>query len=468
MHFASLDFLIFLPLTLLIYWAVPVKYRNVVLLVSSLAFYASWRVSYLPLLLVVVIFAWLSGILLHNSRGLVGRRLLTLSVLGLLVPLVVVKYQRWLAESATSFLLLLGIEFDIPQVDVELPLGISFFTFQVVAYVVDVYRGSEAEKSPLKFITFITFFPQLISGPIVRSKDLLPQLSSPRWLKRGDIGSGLFRIGSGMVKKLIIADTLKVGIVGPVFFEPSSFTGLEVLIALYAYTLQIYCDFSGYTDIALGASKLFGINLPENFRRPYKSASVAEFWRRWHITLSDWVRDYVYFPLGGSRVTSEWKVYRNIIITLVVIGLWHRASWMLVVYGLLHGCAVSINRWRRKRSKSSGEPVGFALWWRIALTFHFVVFARILFRSENMSTAQEILQAVSHQSMLLPRFSATAMVILFAGYALHFTPRVWVDSVGNRFAVSGPGLWAVCLGIVGGLGVLFGSGQMLAFEYYQF
>jgi D-alanyl-lipoteichoic acid acyltransferase DltB (MBOAT superfamily) len=467
-HFASLDFLIFLPLTLIIYWAVAPKYRNSVLLVSSLVFYASWRVSYLPLLLVVVLFAWLSGLFLQKTRTLGGKRVLTLSVVGLLVPLVIVKYQGWLAESASALLLMLGIHYDIPQVDVELPLGISFFTFQVVAYVVDVYRGSEAEKSPWRFITFVTFFPQLISGPIVRSKDLLPQLSSPLWLKRGDVGSGLFRIGSGMVKKLIIADTLKVGIVTPVFFDPSSFTGLEVLIALYAYTLQIYCDFSGYTDIALGAAILFGIRLPENFRRPYKAASVAEFWRRWHITLSDWVRDYVYFPLGGSRVTVEWKVYRNIIVTLVVIGLWHRASWMLVVYGLLHGCAVSVNRWRRKRSVSTDRPVGLALWWRVALTFHFIVFARILFRAENFATAQDILQSVSHQSMLLPRFSATAMAILFAGYALHFSPREWIDSVGDRFAISGPGLWAVGLGAVGALGMLFGSGQMLAFEYYQF
>ena len=468
MHFASLDFLIFLPLTLLIYWAVSAKYRNSVLLLSSLAFYASWRVSYLPLLLVVVLFAWLSGIFIQQSRVLAGKRVITLSVLGLLVPLIVVKYQGWIAESLSSMLHLLGVEYVIPQVNVELPLGISFFTFQVVAYVVDVHRGAEAEKSPLKFITFVTFFPQLISGPIVRSKELLPQLGSPKWLQRGDVGSGLFRIGSGMIKKLIIADTLKVGIVAPVFFDPSSFTGLEVLIALYAYTLQIYCDFSGYTDIALGAAKLFGIDLPENFKRPYKSASVAEFWRRWHITLSDWVRDYVYYPLGGSRVTAEWKVYRNIIITLVVIGLWHRASWMLVVYGLLHGGAVSINRWRRKRAKSSTRPVGLALWWRVALTFHFVVFARILFRSDNLTTVQDILRAVSHQSMLLPRFSATAMAILFIGYSLHFSPKEWVDSVGERFSVSGPGLWAVGLGAVGALGILFGSGQMLAFEYYQF
>jgi len=380
----------------------------------------------------------------------------------------VVKYQAWLAETLSAALAILGLEYQIPQVDVELPLGISFFTFQVVAYVVDVYRGSEAERSPIKFVTFVTFFPQLIAGPIVRSKDLLPQLNSSVWLKHGDIGTGLFKIGSGMVKKLIIADTLKIGIVSPVFFDPASFTGLEVLIALYAYTLQIYCDFSGYTDIALGSAKLFGINLPENFRRPYKSASVAEFWRRWHITLSDWVRDYVYFPLGGSRVSSEWKVYRNIIVTLVVIGLWHRASWMLVAYGLLHGLAVSINRWQRKRSDSNTNHNRFALWWRVALTFHFVVFARILFRSENFVIAQEVLQAVGRQSLLLPRFSATAMLILFAGYALHFSPRAWIDTLGERFAVAGPGLWAVVLGVVGALGMLFGSGQMLAFEYYQF
>jgi D-alanyl-lipoteichoic acid acyltransferase DltB (MBOAT superfamily) len=270
---------------------------------------------------------------------------------------------------------------------------------------------------------------------------------------------------------MVFADTLRIGIVSPVFTDPSQFTGIEIAIALYAYTLQIYCDFSGYMDIAIGSGRLFGIRLPENFDRPYQATSVAGFWRRWHITLSNWVRDYVYFGLGGARVDREWKIYRNILITLVVIGLWHKASWTLVLYGLLHGVAVCVNRANRKRHGRRPDDPLPSVWgwvWRFLLTFHFIVLARILFRSDNFSVVSEILSGLTGSYSLQPRFSLQAMAILGLGYLFHFSPLRLERRLGDLFRSSGPGFWTLGLSVAAVICILFGSDQMLAFEYYQF
>jgi len=464
-HFASLDYLIFLPVAVFAYWIVPRRAKVGLVALASLVFYASWNWTYLPLLLGTVAFAWLGGLWMAKQRREEGAGL-GLVVVGLLVPLLIFKYYNWLAGSLEHVL-----PFGLGRFDAELPLGISFFTFQAIAYVVDVRRGREAERDPLRFTAFLTFFPQLISGPIVRVQELLPQLKAKSWLQPGDVGEALYRIGMGVTKKLVFADTLRMGIVAPVFTDPSHFSGIEIAIALYAYTLQIYCDFSGYMDIAIGSGRLFGIRLPENFDRPYQATSVAGFWRRWHITLSNWVRDYVYFGLGGARVDREWKIYRNILITLVVIGIWHKASWALVLYGLLHGVAVCINRALRKRHGRRPEdplPSAWGWTWRFLLTFHFVVFARILFRSENFSVVHEITSGLLGSYTLLPRFSMLAMAILGLGYLFHFSPLRLERRLGELFRRSGPGFWTLGLSVVAALCILFGSDQMLAFEYYQF
>ena len=465
MHFASLDYLIFLPVAVFAYWLVPRRARIGLIAFCSLIFYGSWNWAYLPLLLGTVAFAWLGGLWMAQQRR-VEKAGLGLVVMGLLVPLLLFKYYNWLASSLETVL-----PFGLGRVDAELPLGISFFTFQAIAYVVDVRRGRDAVRDPLRFTAFLTFFPQLISGPIVRVQELLPQLKAQPWLQPGDVGEALYRIGTGVTKKLVFADTLRLGIVAPVFTDPSQFTGIEIAIALYAYTLQIYCDFSGYMDIAIGSGRLFGIRLPENFDRPYLATSVAGFWRRWHITLSNWVRDYVYFGLGGARVDREWKVYRNILITLVVIGLWHKASWSLVLYGLLHGLAVCVNRALRKghgRRPEDALPSVWAWTWRFLLTFHFVVLARILFRSDDFSVVSDIAAGLAGNYALFPRFSALAMGILVLGYALHFSPLVYERRLKDVFRNAGPGFWTLSLSLVAALCLLFGSDQMLAFEYYQF
>ena len=348
MLFPTLDYLIFLLVVVAAYWSAPQRYRLMVLGVASLVFYASWDLTYLPALLLVSGVAWLAGRLFAAGRAQgVG----TAALLGILfTPLFIFKYWDWLAWNVEEILGWVGIPLALPSVGLVLPVGISFFTFQAVAYTVDARRGGPVEPGLGRLVTFLAFFPQLVAGPIVRAPELLPQLKTLPLLKGGMVGEGLFRITKGMLKKLLIADVIKAAMVDPVFAEPELYGGLEVLIALYAYTLQIYYDFSAYTDIAIGSALLFGLRLPENFRRPYQATSVAEFWRRWHITLSNWVRDYIYYPMGGSKTDAEWKVYRNILLTLVTIGLWHGASWNFVIYGVLHGTAVGLNRWQRQRT----------------------------------------------------------------------------------------------------------------------
>jgi D-alanyl-lipoteichoic acid acyltransferase DltB (MBOAT superfamily) len=323
----------------------------------------------------------------------------------------------------------------------------------------------------LRFVTFLTFFPQLVAGPIVRRAELLPQLISLPSLARGQVGSGLYRIGRGMLKKVLLADIVRVGVVDPIFAEPSRFTSLELLVGLYAYTLQIYYDFSGYTDIALGSAKLFGIELPENFRRPYKATSVAGFWRRWHITLSNWVRDYIYYPLGGARVKPQARIYFNIMATLLIIGIWHGASWNFVAYGLLHGAAVAINRVMRARTgRRPDDPLpGWWGWlWRFLLTFHFVVLARILFRSPDFATSWVYLLGLLEGTFVMPRFSMLAWAMLAVGYIIHFSPESWQARLEKRFSGGGPLLWVLGLAAVTALCMLLGTGEQLAFIYYQF
>ena len=478
MLFHTLDYLVFLPLALLIYWVVPIRWRLGVLATGSVAFYASWSALYLPVLLGVTATAWLGGLWITRRAGRDGvgtRRVLSLAVL--LVPLLFFKYWDWIAENIELVVRYTAVaDFALPRVEMPLPVGISFFTFQALAYVIDVARDGPndegAERNLLRFGTFLGFFPQLVAGPIVRRFELLPQLRNLPLLELDHVGSGVFRILRGLAKKILVADVVRVAMVDPIFDDPGAFTGLELLVGLYAYTLQIYYDFSAYTDIAVGSARLFGIELPENFRRPYKATSVAGFWRRWHITLSNWVRDYIYYPLGGSQVAGgQWRVYRNIMMTLLIIGIWHGASWNFVVYGLLHGSAVAINRWQRKRTGRRPDdalPGAWAWAWRWCLTFHFVVFARILFRAPDFPTAGNILGGMGDWHLLLPRFSPTAFAVVAVGYAIHFTPDRWSTSAESWFRAQGPLLWAGSAAAVGAACAALGTGEYLAFVYYQF
>jgi len=445
--------------------------RLAFLLLCSLAFYASWSVGYLLVLVAVAAVAFLGARRLAELEAppTVARAGLLVALLG---PLVFFKYWDWLAENFEIVAGWTGLSASLPRVDLPLPVGISFFTFQALAYAIDVGRDRQPEDQPLTFATFLAFFPQLVAGPIVRRHELLPQLRRLRLLQADQVGAGIFRICRGMAKKVLIADVVRVGMVDPVFQDPGRFTGPELMVALYAYTLQIYCDFSGYTDIAIGTARLFGIELPENFRRPYKATCVAGFWRRWHITLSNWVRDYVYYPLGGSQVGSaQWKVYRNIMATLIIIGIWHGASWNFVIYGCLHGAGVSFCRYRRKKTgRRPDDPHPNALaWFRGWLvTFHFVVLCRVLFRADDLGGAWALLGGLGRLEWVMPRFSPTVWAVFLVGFLMHFTPTGWSADLERRFKTLRPAVWAGVAAAVALACATFGSGDSLAFVYYQF
>ena len=475
MLFPTLDYLLFLPLSVLLYWLVPRQQRLGVLAAASIAFYASWKLEYLALLGAIIALAW-TGSLWMESRRAQGKSLgvayLTTMPL-MLAPLVVFKYWNWLSGDFEVFAAVLGWQFDLPRLpkdELPLPIGISFFTFQAIAYVIDVGRGGPAERDPLRFSTFITFFPQLIAGPIVRGHEMLPQLRALPNLKAGAVSDGLFRIGRGMFKKIVLADILRVGIVDPLFTDPQNFTGLELMIGLYAYTLQIYYDFSGYTDIAIGSAKLFGFDLPENFNRPYKATNVTAFWRRWHITLSLWVRHYIYFPLGGARKGAA-RVYFNLMATFLVLGVWHGASWNFVIYGGIHGSAMLIHRALRKRHGRDPDEVPPGRWawfWRWCLTFHFVVLARILFRSPDFATSGEYARGLFDATTLMPRFAPLALALMVLGFAIHMSPGGWQERTKLRFRGLPPAVQALVLAAIAGACLLLGTGEQLSFVYYSF
>lgn len=472
MLFPTLDYLVFLPLCVILYWVTPRRTRLGVMLAASVLFYASWRLEYLAILAAVVGLTWVGSLWVEDRRQR-GQSLqvawVTLIPLTL-SPLIVFKYWNWLAGDVQGFLQAQGFAIELPNHQLPLPIGISFFTFQALAWLVDVGRGAEAERSPFRFATFITFFPQLIAGPIVRGHEMLPQLRRLPLLKEGQVSAGLFRIGRGMFKKIVLADILRVGIVDPLFTDPQNFTGLELMIGLYAYTLQIYYDFSGYTDIAIGSGRLFGFELPENFRRPYKATNITSFWRRWHVTLSLWVRHYIYFPLGGARVGPS-RVYVNLLLTFVVLGIWHGASWNFVVYGAIHGGVMCLHRFLRKRTGRDPDdvPPGWWAWlWRWLLTFHFVVLARVLFRAPDFATSAEYFRGLWDSTLLLPRFSPLALALMVVGIAIHMSPGSWQPRARDAFARIGPVGQAAVLAAVAAACLLLGTGEQLSFVYYSF
>jgi D-alanyl-lipoteichoic acid acyltransferase DltB (MBOAT superfamily) len=465
MLFPTFDYFLFLPLVSLGHWLLRgAGARSAWLLVASLVFYAAWNPVDTILLLAVIGAAYGLGRGMHTLPESRRGPALAVSALLLLAPLLYYKYVGFALDN----LRILWPAAPAPP-DSHLPIGVSFYSFQALAYVIDVRRGQEAERDPIRFATFLLFFPHLVAGPILRAASLLAQLAAPRTLSRADVGEGMARLGVGLIKKVLVADVLRLGMVDSVFTDPSSFTSTEVLVALYAYSLQIYCDFSGYTDFAVGSARLFGIRVPENFDRPYQALSVASYWRRWHMTLSDWVRDYVYYPMGGSR-GGGWRPYRNTFVTLLILGFWHGANWTFLVYGLLHGAAVSLNRWWKKSGPGATlpEPGPAGILWRWFLTFHFVVLARILFRADNLAHAAEVTRALVNVSWVMPRFAPHAWLVLVLGFAAHFTPRAWVGVARARFAALPAPAWGLAIAAAGWACVRWGAGDTLAFIYYDF
>jgi len=392
MLFNSTAFGIFLIIALIFFWAAPRSHRVYLLLGLSYFFYMySFPIySFLLFVLTVLNFALALEIARRPNRA---KSLLALAISLDLFSIGFFKYANFTIRSLESMLNLYGAGASFPLLDITLPLGISFFTFQMMSYVVDTYRGEPAEESFWNFAAYVSFFPQLVAGPIVRPKVLLPQIKGEHVYDEERAIRGIFLIVQGLVKKIAFADFFG-GYADQVFADPTGYSGLATLVAVYAYAFQIYFDFSGYTDIAIGCGKLFGFEIPINFDLPYISKSPREFWRRWHISLSTWLRDYLYIPLGGNR-SSEGRTHLNLMITMLLGGLWHGANWTFVLWGVYHGVLISIQRFLEERFEfvkrffSGGSAFSSIV--ATTLTFHLVCVGWILFRAESISKAGQVL-----------------------------------------------------------------------------
>lgn len=398
MLFNSLEFLIFLPIIFIIFWSVPNRWRWIPLLIASYYFYMYWSPRLIFLILFTTLVSYLCGILLERAgeRLVLRRAILALTMVTCLGVLVFFKYFNFLYESFFDLVMLFGGNGPAGYFSIILPVGISFYTFQTASYVVDVYRGSiKAERHLGYFALFVTFFPQLVAGPIERPAALLPQLKAEKRLKNVDF-VGAFRFMTvGFFKKIAVADFIGIT-VNATYENVAGANGLAALISTLLFSVQIYCDFSGYSDIAVGCAKLFGVNLTENFNKPYSARSIKEFWNRWHISLSSWLRDYIYFPIGGSRVkTGRWVF--NVSLVFFVSGLWHGASYNFIIWGLLHALFQIIGKftlgarnkfWTLIRVSPDGKLVSRL---RNIGTVALVTLAWVFFRADTPANAITVL-----------------------------------------------------------------------------
>ncbi|MGM0596872.1 MAG: MBOAT family O-acyltransferase [Myxococcota bacterium] len=426
MFFNSIVYFFFLGGVFTLSWlaAERIRVRNFILLVSSLVFYSAWDPRYLPLIITAVFITWISAGKISESSSSKARKLwLFLGIFTALSILAIFKYASFSVTSASYFLDIFGLEPDFNTrilKKIVLPVGISFYTFQAMSYTIDVYRNDlKHEKSFLNYALYVSFFPQLVAGPIVRATDFIPQVKKQVKLDRELYAKGIILILIGLFKKVAIADFIAVNLVDRVFESTTMMSSLESLVGVYGYTLQIYCDFSGYSDIAIGSAALLGFYIPKNFDAPFISSNLSEFWERWHISLSSWLRDYLYIPLGGSRNNTKWKTSRNLMITMVLGGLWHGAAWTFVFWGSLHGIGLVVSRWLGFNSlhkKKIALPLKI---FGVFLTFNFTVFAFIFFRAATFSRALQVLKNISRLEMSFVNLPATVIIAIIAGYLIH-------------------------------------------------
>ncbi len=384
MIFSTATFLAFLAVLLLVVaLARSEMQRRVAIFVGSLVFYGWWDWRFCFFLVAASSIDYRLALEIRRaSTQTAKRRWLLLSLCSNLGLLAIFKYLGWLLAN------LAGLGLDVPQTEIPLPLGISFFTFQAMSYTIDVYRGTfDPTQRWFDFSFSMSFFPHLIAGPIVRAAHFMPQLATEHRLNREELRVGFERFSKGFLKKTLLADQLAV-CADTVFADPNFFSSATCWLGLAAYTAQIYYDFSGYTDMAIGLARMFGFKFPENFDHPYTSASITEFWRRWHMSLSSWLRDYLYISLGGNRKGTA-RTYFNLLLTMLLGGLWHGASWTFVAWGALHGGALAVHRWWQERHPVSG-PTSRAL--GVPVTLLFVMLCWVFFRSPTFGVATEMFE----------------------------------------------------------------------------
>lgn len=398
--FNSINFILFFIVVFCLFYAIPNKFRWIVLLAASSIFYVSLAPHYLLLVYGVILVSYLLGLLIDRKTGTTRKALLWLGIACVTTPLLLYKYFNFFQANATEIAQALHWNYSGELLNFILPIGLSFYTFQAISYLIEIYWGKQKPERHLGIYSlFILFFPQILAGPIARPQGLLHQFKEGRPFNERDISDGLKLMLWGFFKKLVIADRLSIA-VHHVYSATSDATGFTLLVATILFAFQIFCDFSGYTDIAIGAAQVLGFKLTNNFNRPYFSKSVAEFWNRWHISLSSWMRDYIYIPLGGSRV-AKWKWARNILITFLVSGLWHGANWTFIFWGLLNGCYIVISRFTEKPRNFmvnllmlNKHPQLHKIF-RVLFTFSLITITWVFFRAGSLHEALYILQKIA-------------------------------------------------------------------------
>ena len=421
MLFNSFEFIIgFLPITLIIYFFLQnaglYRLGKVWILIASLFFYSWWKIEYLPIIIASVIFNYYLGKSIAQSKNsLLRKNLLIVGVLCNVSTIAYFKYADFFIENVN-----LAFSADLALLHLALPLGISFFTFQQIAYLVDSYKGATSEYDFVNYGVFVTFFPQLIAGPIVHHEEMMPQFKDKAsfHVNYFNLSKGLFIFLMGLCKKVVVADTFSI-IANLGYANTALLNNWESWVTSIAYSIQLYFDFSGYSDMAIGLGLMFNINIPLNFNSPYKARNIQDFWRRWHMTLSRFLRDYIYIPLGGNKST-ELNVYRNLLLTFIIGGIWHGAGWTFILWGFLHGMALVIHRIYKKTNFNMPSYLA------ISITFLFVNMAWVFFRAETWTDAITLLKKMTY----IETSSSSSFVLINDFYSLH----VWIIGIVLLFA----------------------------------
>ena len=480
MSFISIEFLLFLPVVFLLYWFVfrPLRWQNLLVLVASYVFYGWWDWRFLGLIALTTVCSYVSGLLISRFEGHRGRQK-AVSAANIILNIGILatfKYFNFFVDSLENMLGAFGYMVDWPTAKIILPVGISFYTFQALSYSIDVYkRKIEPTRDIVAFAAFISFFPQLVAGPIERATNLLPQFLSSRRFDYARAVDGCRQMLWGFFKKMVIADRC-AAVVNPIWANYADYSAINLVMAMILFSFQVYCDFSGYSDIAIGTARLFGVDLMRNFKYPYFARNIPEFWRRWHISLMSWFRDYVYFPLGGSRC-PKWRTVFNNIAVFVISGLWHGADWTFVCYGCYHGLLCSSYVMRGKKSKFPNEvaegrclPTIKELGMMLG-TFALVTIGRILFRARNLSEAGGFISHLCSWSLFdvsgVPGLAALALCLGLIviewinrekAHPLMFTSRWMLEHRTVR--------WALYFALA--LTIYFGQAGTQDFIYFQF
>jgi alginate O-acetyltransferase complex protein AlgI len=479
MLFNSIEFAVFFSVVCFLYFNLGGRWQTPLLLLSSCVFYMAFIPAYILILGLTIVIDYTAGLYLERVDGKSRTVLLVGSIVATCLVLFVFKYFAFFTGSFVEIAGFVGWQFPNPTLNIILPIGLSFHTFQSLSYVVEVYRGHQpAERNFITYATYVMFFPQLVAGPIERPQNLLHQFADSHRFDYERVVSGLKRMGWGFFKKLVVADRLAL-YVNDVYADPHSFNGLQLTLATIFFAYQIYCDFSGYSDIAIGSARVLGFKLMENFDRPYQSTSVTEFWRRWHISLSTWFRDYVYFPLGGSKVGPIRRA-RNILVTFGISGLWHGANWTYVIWGLLNGVYLIFGLLTKSRRSRAYEALGLGeqsfvrktcMW---SCTFLLTCVAWVIFRARSLDDAWYILRhwtkGWQFDIITTPNFTTKYFVPAIASLIV----LVLVEAVSPKMSIGAkisslPLLirWPAYAGFFF-LVVLFGVYRSNQFIYFQF